>query len=100
MAGQVTPSLLAANEALLARATRDAQVPEMLQSLTAVRDLLSQTLEAIERLRPKSELAEALTVLDASLPEQRSEAERLMLAAFAPSGGVDRCVPPHPPALF
>ena len=89
-AGQVTPSLLAANEALLARATRDSAVPELIQSLTSVRDLLANTIEAIERLRPKSELAEALTALDPAVPAERSLAEQLMSAAFGPDGNVDR----------
>jgi hypothetical protein len=90
MSGGVTPSLLAASNALLERATRDAAIPEMLQSLTAVRDLLAQTLDAIQRMRPKSELAEGLTSLDPAVPAERALAEQLMAAAFAPGGGVDR----------
>ena len=90
MSGGVTPNLLAANNALVDRATRDGAIPEMLQSLTAVRDLLAQTLDAIQRMKPKSELAEGLTSLDPGVPAERELAEQLMRDAFAPGGGVDR----------
>jgi len=88
--GALTPELLAANEALLERAKRDKALPDLIQSLTSVRDLLRDTLAAVERMRPKSELVEALTALDPSVTAERALIDQLMADAFSEGGAVDR----------
>jgi len=92
LAGGVTPALLDASEKLLKHAEEDKEAPaELVGSLQSVTDLLRNTLEALERLRPKSELADALVQLDVTTAAGRQQALDLMAAAFAPTTGkVDR----------
>ena len=60
------------------------------QSVASVVELLQATLEALQRLAPKAKLAESLTQLDPSIPEERATMQELMQLAFAENGLVDR----------
>ncbi len=84
MEGALSPGVLVAAQKVMAKARADPTAPpEMLQSLESVTELLMKTLDALEKLRPKSELAEALTELDPTIPEERAQMQALMKAAFA-----------------
>jgi len=84
MEGTLQPGVLLAAKKVLSRASADASAPvEMVNSLTSVVELLTKTLEALEALRPKAELAEKLTELDPAVPRERAAMLSLMQAAFA-----------------
>ena len=88
--GTLRPGVLAAAKKVLGKATADATCPpEMVSSLTAVVDYLERTFEMLARMKPKAELAEALTELDPTDPGQRARMVELMRAAFS-SGSVDQ----------
>ena len=90
MEGNLRPGVLVAARKVLGKASADASCPpEMVNSLTAVVDYLERTFEMLARMKPKAELAEALTELDPSDAGQRAQMVELMRKAFA-SGTVDQ----------